>query len=77
MTALPVVEGMSDPGLSTKNHIERQKPPRRHPKPSVTSLKTNDSAPNYQTRDDRSDHVGSLNCIADGRTHDIDDKDRD
>lgn len=37
--ARPAVEVMRPPGLRTRNHIERQNPPSRQPRPSVTSLK--------------------------------------
>jgi hypothetical protein len=34
------VEASNPPGLRVSNHMERQNPPRRHPKPSVISLNT-------------------------------------
>ena len=41
-----VVEVRRPPGVRTRSHIERQKPPRRQPKPSVKSGKNIAPAPN-------------------------------
>jgi hypothetical protein len=46
MMARPVVDSIKPPGFNTKNHIDKQKPPRQHPSPSVTSLKTKEMPPN-------------------------------
>jgi hypothetical protein len=43
--ARPVAEEISPPSFRLKNHMLRQKPPRRHPKPSVRSAKTRDRMP--------------------------------
>jgi hypothetical protein len=44
--ARPVTDVIRPPDLRHRNHMLKQNPPRRHPKPSVISEKTNDTAPN-------------------------------
>lgn len=43
--ARPVIEPMSPPDLRQRNHMLTQKPPSRHPNPSVMSGKTSEIAP--------------------------------
>lgn len=42
---LPVVDEISPPDFRTKNHILRQKPPKKHASPSVISAKITETPP--------------------------------
>lgn len=46
MIPVPVVdEWIRPPGRNTRNHMLKQKPPKRQPRPSVTSGNTSEMAP--------------------------------
>lgn len=40
IAALPPVEAITPPGLRTRIHMQKQNPPKTHPRPSVKSLNT-------------------------------------
>lgn len=41
----PAVEGIKPPDFNIKNHMLKQKPPKKHPNPSVTSANVTASPP--------------------------------
>ena len=44
-TIFPVVDEIRPPDFRTKNHMLRQKPPKKHPRPSVMSAKITETPP--------------------------------